>query len=91
MAQSGGRLGPVHPQELVVVLALEGGVLALQLGAEDGGAVVHRIAAAASELRDLVTDAWNASATTPVGYPAATVADIEAGKVDAYPLLYGAD
>jgi hypothetical protein len=50
-----------------------------------------RIAAAASELRDLVTDAWNASATTPVGYPAATVADIEAGKVDAYPLLYGAD
>jgi len=49
----------------------------------------ERLAAAASELRDLVVDAWSASATVKVGYPDASVADIEAGRADAYTLLYG--
>ena len=55
------------------------------------GFAAERIAAAASELRDLVVDAWSASATTPVGYPATQVGEIEAGRADAYTLLYGDD
>ena len=51
----------------------------------------ERIAAAASELLDLVVDAWNASATTGVGYPATPVSEIEAGRADAWQLLYGDD
>ena len=51
----------------------------------------RRIAAAASELRDLVVDAWNASATSTVGYPPTPVGDIAAGRADAYLLLYGSD
>jgi hypothetical protein len=39
-------------------------------------------------LRDLVTDAWNASAAETVGYkPKIPIADIEAGKADPLPLL----
>lgn len=51
----------------------------------------ERLAAAASELRDMIVEAWNASATAAVGYPATSVADIESGKVKAYELLYGDD
>jgi hypothetical protein len=52
--------------------------------------MTDRIAEAASELRDLVVDAWNASDRMVVGYPGAPAADIEAGKAgDAYDLLYG--
>ena len=49
----------------------------------------ERLAAGASELRDLVVDAWNASAKATVGYPATPVSDVEAGHADAYSLLYG--
>lgn len=49
----------------------------------------ERLGEAASELRDLVLDAWSASATVKVGYPDSTIADIEAGKADAFTLLYG--
>jgi hypothetical protein len=49
----------------------------------------ERLAAAASELRDLVQDAWSASASVKVGYPESSLADIESGKADAYSLLYG--
>ena len=51
----------------------------------------ERIAAAASELRNLVIDAWNASAATPVGYPPTPVGEVEAGRANAYWLLYGDD
>jgi hypothetical protein len=51
----------------------------------------ERLAAAASELRDLVVDAWTASATTPVGYPPTPASEVEAGRADAYLLLYGDD
>ncbi|HEY5106056.1 MAG TPA: S1/P1 Nuclease [Caulobacteraceae bacterium] len=51
----------------------------------------ERLAAGASELRDLVAAAWRASAAGNVGWPAVSVADVEAGKVDPYDSLYGVD
>jgi hypothetical protein len=54
--------------------------------------VTSRLAEGASELRDLVVDAWNASGRMTVGYPGTPTADVEAGKAgDAYDLLYGTD
>ena len=50
-----------------------------------------RLAAGADELRDLVIDAWRASAEAEVGYPAVKVAEVLAGKVDPYDSLYGLD
>jgi hypothetical protein len=47
-----------------------------------------RLAAAASQLRDLTVDAWTASETVSVGYPAITLADIKGGKSTAYDVLY---
>lgn len=53
--------------------------------------VTARLAAGAVSLRDLVTMAWQASKTTAVGWPALSLADIESGKVDAFPSLIGQD
>ncbi len=50
-----------------------------------------RLAAGASELRDLVIDAWRDSAEAAVGWPALRLSDVENGKVDPYDSLYGAD
>jgi hypothetical protein len=50
-----------------------------------------RLAAGASALRDVVADAWRASATGQVGWPAVSVADVVSGKVDPYDSLYGVD
>lgn len=50
-----------------------------------------RLAAGASELRDLIVGAWRASAAGEVGYPAVKVADVEAGKLDPFDALFGAD
>ena len=55
------------------------------------GFAADRLAAGASELRDLIVLAWRASADVTVGYPVISVADIEAGKVDPYDALYGQD
>jgi hypothetical protein len=50
--------------------------------------VAARLAEGAAMLRDLVVDAWEASATSRLGYnPTVPLADIEAGKVDPLPLL----
>jgi hypothetical protein len=66
--------------------AFEGG------GTPEGRAfVAARLGAGASELRDLIVDAWKASGDVTVGYPVISVRDVEAGKVDAYPSLYGQD
>ena len=51
----------------------------------------RQIAAAASELRDLVVEAWRVSATQTVGYKPVSVGDVIAGKVDPYQGLYGID
>jgi hypothetical protein len=50
-----------------------------------------RLAAGASELRDLVVDAWRASAFQTVGYPAASLKDLQSGRADAYAQLHGLD
>lgn len=53
----------------------------------------QRIAVGASELRDLIVEAWQVSAAETLGYKpnAISVADVIAGKVDPYPVLYGID
>jgi hypothetical protein len=50
-----------------------------------------RLAAGASEVRDMIEDAWKASATSTVGYPNINVADVESGKVILSRDSYGAD
>jgi hypothetical protein len=50
-----------------------------------------RLAAGADALRDAVIDAWRESATGKAAWPAVSVADVEAGKVDPYDSLYGTD
>ncbi|MBA3811435.1 MAG: S1/P1 Nuclease, partial [Caulobacteraceae bacterium] len=39
----------------------------------------------------LIAGAWRASASGEVGYPAVKVADVEAGKLDPFDALFGAD
>ncbi len=52
---------------------------------------VARIAAGASELRDLTVAAWNASAHGQIGYPAISVESVVNGGVDPYDALYADD
>lgn len=56
--------------------------------------IAGRIAAGASELRDLIVDAWRASETMSVGYagrdkPAATAKSVASGAVDPWDAIYG--
>ena len=62
-------------------------------GADSRGAAfaAAQLAAGASELRDMVVEAWRASATMSVGYPAILPADVEAGRVDPFGPLAGED
>ena len=50
-----------------------------------------RLAAGASELRDLIVDAWRRSAEVSIGYPPVAVRDIESGKINALNVLQGVD
>lgn len=50
-----------------------------------------RLAAGAQAVRDMIVQAWEDSANTPVGYPMVNVRDIESGKVRATRELFGAD
>ena len=50
-----------------------------------------RLSAGATAVRDMIVEAWLASAYTPVGYPPVNVRDIESGKVRATRELFGAD
>lgn len=50
-----------------------------------------RLATGAQYLRDMIVDAWGASATGAVGYPMVNVHDIENGKVRVTRELMGAD
>jgi hypothetical protein len=43
--------------------------------------VIERLAAGATMLRDLTTDAWVASKAKKIGYPAFAVSDVESGKI----------
>lgn len=65
-------------------------------GFKDGDArgvtfVEDRLAAGASELRDLYVLAWRDSADSKVGWPAVSVADVVAGKADAWDAMRGKD
>lgn len=51
----------------------------------------RQIAVGASELRDLVMEAWRASLEHKVGWRPVAVKDVLAGTVDPYPSLYGID
>lgn len=51
----------------------------------------ERIGAGASELRDLITEAWRASLDSKVGWRPVAVRDVLAGRTDPYPALYGID
>ena len=48
-----------------------------------------RIAAGASELRDLIVEAWRASAYGAIGFPPTPVRDVVSGAAPAYDLLHG--
>lgn len=52
---------------------------------------VIRLAAGASELRDLIMDAWKVSPGVTVGWSPVSLADVEAGKADGYKALYNKD
>jgi len=58
---------------------------------EDRSFAVARLAAATSELRDLILDAWRASGGFSVGSPAIAVRDIEAGRINAFASMRGSD
>lgn len=58
---------------------------------DDRRFVVNRLAAATSELRDLIRDAWRTSDGFAVGSPAIAVRDIEAGKINAFASMRGSD
>ncbi len=45
------------------------------------------VARGASELRDMIVDAWRLSDSESVGYPGVKVSDVEAGKADPYDSL----
>jgi len=65
-------------------------------GFKDGDArgvsfVTERVAAGASELRDLIVRAWRDSVDQTVGYPGIKVSAIEAGAPLAFTTIYGDD
>lgn len=51
----------------------------------------NRLTAGAAAVRDMIVQAWEESADTPVGYPMVNVRDIESGKVRATREMFGAD
>jgi hypothetical protein len=52
---------------------------------------ISRLAVGAAAVRDMIVQAWEESADTPIGYPMVNVRDIENGKVRATRELFGAD
>lgn len=50
-----------------------------------------RLAAGAQTVRDMIVQAWEESASTPIGYPMVNVRDIESGQVRATRAMFGAD
>jgi hypothetical protein len=53
--------------------------------------VTERLAAGASELRDMTVEAWRASGAMTVGYPQLKVSDVEAARADPFESLFGKD
>jgi len=59
--------------------------------ARGGAFVTARLAAAASELRDLIVLAWRDSGDDAIGWPAVKVNEVEAGTADPWLAMYGGD
>lgn len=59
--------------------------------ARGGAFVTGRLAAGASELRDLFILAWRDSADDSIGWPTVKVAEVEAGTADPWLAMYGDD
>jgi hypothetical protein len=59
--------------------------------ARGGAFVTARLAAGASELRDLFILAWRDSADDSIGWPAVKVNEVEAGTADPWLAMYGED
>jgi hypothetical protein len=53
--------------------------------------VIDRLAAGATQLRNLYVEAWRASATAAPGWPRVNVADVERSGEDVYDSIYGKD
>jgi hypothetical protein len=52
--------------------------------------MTDKLAQATSDLRDVITDAWVASESMTIGYPAQSLADLTAGRIeDPFRILYG--
>ena len=51
----------------------------------------RRLAAGTSEFRDIIVEAWRASATRSVGWRPVQVIDVVAGRTNPYRNLYGID
>jgi len=49
------------------------------------------LAAGATAVRNMIVEAWLASADTPVGYPMVNMRDIDSGKVKVTRDLFGSD
>lgn len=56
-----------------------------------GAFMLARLAAGASELRDLITAAWRDAGDARVGWPAIRVSEVEAGAVDPWDSMVGVD
>jgi len=78
-------------QQVVPLYELEkaGGLSAGNARGTDFAAT--RLAVGASELRDVIVEAWRASENRQVGWKPVAVKDVVAGRVDPYPALYGVD
>lgn len=80
LAATGAEVAPLYDLEKAGGLAV---------GDPRGAAFATRqMAIGASELRDMIADAWRASSFQTVGWKPAPLADILAGKVDPYVPLY---
>lgn len=78
-----------HMVEALYQLEKAGG---LDAGDSRGAAfATDQIAIGASELRDMMVEAWRASDSHAVGWKPVLPADVEAGRVDPFPGLYGID
>lgn len=56
-----------------------------------GAFMLARLAAGASELRDLITAAWRDAGDARVGWPAIRVSEVESGAVDPWDSMIGVD
>ncbi|MGA7713620.1 MAG: hypothetical protein WCA81_17100 [Rhizomicrobium sp.] len=61
-----------------------GSVQAGKSSSEGKAFTAKQVALGAAELRDMIIEAWRASADQSVGYPPVKVADVESGKTDPY-------